>query len=60
MKTAADFEKAYEKTDDLTINAMRNLLIANGILSKDGKLNRDTAARLGWTVKETEVLARGE
>lgn len=60
MKTAADFEKAYEKTDDLTINAMRNLLIANGILTKDGKLNRDTAARLGWTVKEAEVLARGE
>jgi hypothetical protein len=34
MKTAADFEKAYEKTDDLTVNVMRNLLISNGILTK--------------------------
>jgi hypothetical protein len=58
MKTAADFEKAYEKTDDLTVNAMRNLLISNGILTKEGKLNRETAARLGWMLKNVEVAVR--
>jgi hypothetical protein len=60
MKTARDFEKAYEKTDDLTIRALRNLLISNGILTKEGELNRETAAKLGWTVKEAEVIVRGQ
>ena len=60
MKTARDFEKAYEKADDLTIHALRNLLISNGILTKEGKLDRETAARLGWTVKEAEVIGRGQ
>jgi predicted Zn-dependent protease len=57
MKTAADFEQAYAATDDLTVNAMRKLLISNGILTRDGKLNRETAARLGWTVKDREGTA---
>jgi hypothetical protein len=26
-----DFEEAYAKTHDLTVNAIRNLLISNGI-----------------------------
>ena len=55
MKRPADFEDAYAKTHDLTVNAMRNLLISNGILTKEGKLNRETAARLGWTVKDAGV-----
>lgn len=58
MKTSGDFEKAYEKTDELTVNAMRNLLISNGILTKAGKLNRETVAKLGWTVKDGEVTVR--
>jgi hypothetical protein len=33
---------------------MRNLLISNGILTRAGKLNRETAARLGWTVNDDE------
>ena len=44
-KTAEDFEQTYAKTDDLTINAMRQLLIANGILTKDGKLNQDDSSQ---------------
>lgn len=55
QKTSGDFENAYAKTDDLTVNAMRNLLISNGILTKEGKLNSETVARLGWTVKNVEV-----
>ena len=49
------FERRYAKTDDMTIAAMRNLLISNRILTKDGKLNMEIARRLGWTLKETET-----
>jgi hypothetical protein len=55
MKTKDDFEKLYAKTDDVTVNAMRNLLISNGILTKEGKLNTETAKKLGWKVKKLEV-----
>jgi hypothetical protein len=54
LRTPADFEEAYAKTDDLTSRAMRNLLISNGILTRAGKLDRETAARLGWTVNDDE------
>jgi hypothetical protein len=37
---------------------MRNPLISNGILTKEGKLNRETAARLGWMLKNVEVALR--
>jgi hypothetical protein len=57
QKTAEDFEQSYAKTDDLTINAMRRLLIANGILTRDGKLNSTTAAKLGWYVQPMRVVA---
>ena len=57
QKTAEDFEQAYAAKDDLTINAMRRLLIANGILTRDGKLNSTTAAKLGWHVQPTRVAA---
>ena len=60
MKTAADFEKTYEKTDDPTVKALRRLLISNGILTREGKLDRETAAKLGWTVKDGEAISRGQ
>jgi hypothetical protein len=53
--TREEFEERYAKTDDMTIAAMRNLLISNGILTKDGKLNMETVSRLGWTLKETDL-----
>ena len=56
-KTAGDFEQTYAKTEDLTINALRHLLIANGILTKEGKLNQETAAKLGWQVQPVRVAA---
>jgi hypothetical protein len=34
---------------------MRTLLISNGILTKEGKLNIEMANKLGWNVKEVEV-----
>jgi hypothetical protein len=49
------FERRYAKADDMTIAVMRNLLISNGILTEDGKLNMEMARRLGWTLKETET-----
>ena len=55
MKTKEDFENAYAKTDDVTVNAMRTLLISNGILTKKGRLNTEMAKKLGWNVKEVEV-----
>ena len=59
MMTKDDFENAYAKTDDVTVSAMRTLLISNGILTREGKLNTETAKKLGWNVKAVEV-ARNE
>ena len=56
MKTRDEFEKPYSKTDDMTILVMRNLLISNGILTKEGTLNMEMARLLGWAVKETDVV----
>jgi hypothetical protein len=53
--TREEFEQRYSKTDDMTIGAMRNLLISNGILTKDGKLNMEMVSRLGWTLKEADL-----
>lgn len=50
-ESAADFEKRYSR-DDLTATAMRKMLIANGLLKADGKLNWKKMAELGWTVAE--------
>lgn len=49
--TKEEFEQRYAKTDDITILAIRNLLISNGILTKDGELNTETARKLGWQLK---------
>jgi len=50
-----EFESRYSGTDDMSITAMRNLLISNGILTADGKLNEETVAKLGWKVKDIEL-----
>ena len=53
--SAGEFEKRYAKTDDMASRAMRELLISNGILNADGRLNFETASRLGWLVKDSDV-----
>ncbi|MCA9476927.1 MAG: hypothetical protein KC563_14150, partial [Nitrospira sp.] len=57
QKRAEDFEETYAQSDNPTVKVMRSLLVANGTLTAEGKLNRETADKLGWTVKETEVVA---
>jgi hypothetical protein len=54
QKRAADFEETYANTDNFTVKAMRKLLISNGILTREGKLNRKTAAKLSWKLREFE------
>jgi hypothetical protein len=56
MKTAEDFEETYARTDDLTITAIRDLLVSNGTLTKEGRLNKEMATKLGWTVREVEPV----
>jgi hypothetical protein len=51
--TKAEFEQRYSK-DDMSTLAIRNLLISNGILTKDGKLNMGTVKKLGWILKEAD------
>jgi hypothetical protein len=34
---------------------MRNMLIANGILTADGKLNMEVAEKLGWKIREADL-----
>lgn len=55
-----DFEQRYSRTDDITSLAIRNLLISNGILTKEGKLNMETVEKLGWKVKESDVAKVGK
>jgi hypothetical protein len=55
--TKKQFEQKYAKADEMTIGAIRNLLISNGILMGDGKLNMETVHRLGWTIKEADIAA---
>jgi len=50
-ETAKDFENRYS-SDDLTMKAMKMLLVSNGILTKDGKLNISKMKELGWKVAE--------
>jgi len=57
-KRAIDFEQAYARTDDLTTSALRTLLISNGVLTPDGKLNRQTAATLGRVVLDDQAALR--
>jgi hypothetical protein len=57
MRTAEEFEKTYAK-DDMTISAMRKLLVSNGILTANGKLNMELARELGWVVKDSDVAMK--
>lgn len=58
MKKKEEFEKQYAG-NDMATTAMRNLLISNGILTEDGRLNMETVKKLGWTLKEYD-LAKSE
>jgi len=53
--TREEFERRYSKTDDMTILVMRNLLISNGILTRDGQINMEMVEKLGWRLKEADV-----
>jgi hypothetical protein len=50
-----EFEQRYANTNDMATLAMRNLLVSNGILTKEGKLNVELVQKLGWTLNKTEV-----
>jgi hypothetical protein len=52
--TREEFEKMYSKSDMTTL-AMRNLLISNGTLTKDGELNMEVVEKIGWKLKEAEL-----
>ena len=50
--TVKEFEQTYAKTESMNSRAIRALLISNGILTSDGKLNMETARKLAWKIKE--------
>jgi hypothetical protein len=52
-ETAEDFEARYTK-DNMSTRAIRSMLISNGILTEDGKLNMVKVNALGWTVAEKD------
>gem|GEM_PF-5021343 len=54
MKKKEEFEAQF-KGDDMGKTHIRKLLISNGILTEDGKLNMETVKRLGWILKDAEV-----
>lgn len=60
MSTKEESEKKYSKTDDMAVLAIRNLLISNGILTKDGTLNMEMVEKLGWKLKESDVAKVGK
>lgn len=58
-ETAAAFEARYSG-DDLQSKAVREMLISNGLLTKDGKLNMAKVQQLGWTVAEGSTEPKEE
>ena len=58
-ETAKNFEEHYNK-EDITTKAMRSMLISNGILTKDGKLNIAKAKELGWTIAQENFFSDRE
>jgi hypothetical protein len=50
-ETAGEFEARYSR-DDMTSKAIRGMLISNGILTEQGKLNMAKVKELGWDVKD--------
>lgn len=53
-----DFEARYSR-DDMTARAMRSMLISNGILTEDGRLDMAMVETLGWTFAEKEDGDKG-
>jgi hypothetical protein len=51
-ESASDFMSRFEK-DDLTTRAIRAMLISNGILTEEGKLNMAKVKELGWNFTDT-------
>jgi len=58
-ETAQEFERLFSK-DDMTTKAMRSMLISNGILTEDGKLDMAMVEKKGWTVAEKKSVPDGE
>ncbi len=50
-ETVEEFERRFSK-DDMTTRAMRTMLISNGILTEDGKLDMAMVETLGWIFAE--------
>ena len=48
-ETAEAFKERYTG-DDMSTTAMRTMLIANGLLTQDGELNKEMVESLGWKV----------
>jgi len=40
----------------LTVKAIRDLLVSNGTMTKEGRLNKEMAAKPGWTVRDVESV----
>ena len=51
MDTAEDFENRFSGDNNASKNT-RRLLIQNGTLTKEGKVNKNKAEELGWKFKE--------
>jgi hypothetical protein len=58
-ETAQEFEKRFSK-DNMTTKAMRSMLISNGILTEDGKLNMTMVEKFGWKVAEEKTYPDNE
>lgn len=50
-ETAAEFEQRFSG-DDVDGRAMRRMLVANGLLGADGRLDLTKLAELGWSVAD--------
>lgn len=57
MKTKEEFERRYQSKDMATI-AIKRMLISNGILTEDGRLNMETVRKLGWIIKDADIAKK--
>ncbi|MBW1813914.1 MAG: hypothetical protein JRJ39_09650 [Deltaproteobacteria bacterium] len=53
-ETAGEFEARFSK-DDMTMRAIKAMLISNGILTADGKLDTSRIKELGWRFLEDDA-----
>jgi hypothetical protein len=56
-ESAKEFENRFSK-DDITTKALQAMLVSNGILTKDGKLNMAKVQELGWTIAEKKPFSK--